>query len=129
MAHLPTIACIDDDAAVREALEGLLRALGYRVEVYASAEDFLASDRLGSIDCLITDVKLGGMSGLALLNQLAASSTPISTIIITAYADDQVRKLALEGGALCVLAKPITEEALMAAIGSALASGGNNASP
>lgn len=129
MAHPPLIACIDDDAAVREALEGLLRALGYGVEVYASAEDFLASGQLDATSCLIADLKLGGMSGIELQRRLAASSTPIPTIIITAYADDQLRKLALEGGTICVLAKPIAEEALMAAISSALTTGGNVGNP
>jgi FixJ family two-component response regulator len=116
----PFIACVDDDAPVREALEGLLRALGFAVEVFASAEDFLQSAPLERISCLILDVKLGGISGLQLQKRLAASGYRIPTIIITAFGDDGLRVQALEAGAVAFLRKPIAREHLLSSIELAL---------
>jgi FixJ family two-component response regulator len=62
----PFIACIDDDKSVRDAIEGFLKALGFAVQAFSSAEDFLQSSRLNQTSCLIADVKLPGMSGLQL---------------------------------------------------------------
>ena len=116
----PLIVCVEDDASVREAIEGLLAALGFTAEVFSSAEEFLQSGRLGDTSCLITDVQLGGMSGIELQDCLAASGYRIPVIIITAFLDDRTRKQALSARAVGVLSKPIIREELLACIGSAL---------
>ncbi|MBV9273716.1 MAG: response regulator, partial [Verrucomicrobia bacterium] len=66
----PLIAVVDDDESVREALESLLKSRGFKVSTYAAAEDFLSSSRIATTDCLILDVKLDGMSGPELQQEL-----------------------------------------------------------
>ena len=114
------ISIVDDDESVREALCGLLRSVGFAVNAFASAEEFLSSDQLGSADCLVLDVRMPGMSGIELQHQLIASNYEIPVILITAYEDERVRAQALRGGAGAVLIKPFSEDALLNAIHSAL---------
>jgi FixJ family two-component response regulator len=120
MAPRPMIACVDDDAGVREALEGLLLAFNFRVATFASAEEFLASDSIALVSCLITDVKLGGMSGLQLQKNLIARGRRIPTIVITAFFEQGFRESAMENGAVDLLLKPITADRLLAAVNTAL---------
>jgi FixJ family two-component response regulator len=121
----PLIACVDDDPSVREALQGLLSSARYAADAYASAEDFLRFARLREVSCLITDVKLGGMSGLQLLTQLAADGFVIPAIVITAFDDEPMRQQSLAAGALGFLNKPIHDAELLSLISSALARGGS----
>jgi FixJ family two-component response regulator len=114
------IACVDDDAAVLEALQGLLPTFGFDVVGFASGEEFLAFAQSEELSCLITDIKLGGMSGLELQQRLSLSGFKIPTIVMTAFADERNRQRALDGGAVDFLSKPISEEGLLAAINSAL---------
>jgi FixJ family two-component response regulator len=86
------IACVDDDASPREALEGFLKAFGFAPAAFSSAEEFLQSDRLVETSCLITDIHLGGMSGLQLQTRLAALGYAIPTIVVTAFPDDRIRE-------------------------------------
>jgi FixJ family two-component response regulator len=122
MSEARLIACVEDDASVREAIEGLLVVLGFTVEVFSSAEEFLQSGRIEDASCLITDVRLGGMSGIELQNSLAASGYRIPVIVVTAFPDDRTRTQALSAGAVSVLSKPITKEELLTCIRSALKS-------
>jgi FixJ family two-component response regulator len=122
LSNPPLIACVDDDPSVREALEGLLRSVRYAAETFASAEDFLRFARLGEVACLITDMKLGGMSGLQLQRQLAASGIVIPTIVISAFDDERMRRQSFAAGALGFLRKPIHDAELLALIGTALGS-------
>ncbi len=121
MSEVPLIAYVDDDAAVREALQGLLLAFGYETEVFASAEDLLQSRRAGRMDCIITDMRLGGMSGLELLKQLTAAGHHVPTVVITAFADCGTVAQSLDAGALAVLRKPILGGELLSVIRAALA--------
>ncbi len=114
------IACVDDDASPREALEGFLKAFGFAPAAFSSAEEFLQSDRLVETSCLITDIHLGGMSGLQLQTRLAALGYAIPTIVITAFPDDRIRERALSAGAVCFLDKPFNGEDLLSGIRSAL---------
>jgi FixJ family two-component response regulator len=114
------ISIVDDDESVREALCGLLRSVGFAVNSFASAEEFLASDQLGNADCLVLDVRMPGMGGIELQRQLVASHYKIPVILITSYDDEGMRARALSGGAGAVLIKPFSEEALLNAIRSAL---------
>jgi FixJ family two-component response regulator len=95
-------------------------ASGFTAEAFLSAEEFLQFDRLEETSCLITDVQLGGMSGLQLQNRLAESGCGIPIIFITGFPDDQIRERALSAGAVCFLSKPVTKEGLLTCIRAAL---------
>ena len=84
-APLRRISIVDDDASIREALKSLMRAVQFDVEVFASAEEFLASERLNDTACLILDVTLPGMSGFELQNRLNIELRAIPIIFITGY--------------------------------------------
>jgi FixJ family two-component response regulator len=116
----PLIACVEDDLAAREALEGLLKAFDFAPEAFSSAEEFLQTDRLNEVSCLITDVHLHGMSGLQLQSRLAVSGYAIPVIVVTAFPDDRVRERALSAGAVCFLNKPFNTGDLLSCIRSAL---------
>ena len=116
----PLISIVDDDEFMREALKGLMKSLGHRVEAAASAEEFLRSPHICRTSCLIADVQMPGMTGLDLHRHLSASGKPIPTILITAYPDDSVRERAVAAGAIGYLSKPFDESDLLACIRSAL---------
>src|SRR6059058_494658 len=85
----PFISVVDDDDSVREALGALLRALEFEVGLFASALDFLRSDRVRKTDCLILDVRMPGMSGLELQRRLAETYRDVPVIFITAHGDEE----------------------------------------
>ena len=116
------ISIIDDDDSVRASLQRLMRSVGFAVNVFASAEEFLDSDRLHNTDCLILDVRLPGMNGLELQRHLATSHSDIPIIFITSYEEDEVRARALNAGAVDYLLKPFNDEDLLDAIDAALKS-------
>jgi FixJ family two-component response regulator len=120
LPNKPLISIVDDDESLRKATKGLMRALGFLAETFASAEEFLKFDRLRSTDCLIADVQMPGMSGLELHRRLVATGESIPTILITAYPDDSMRARALEAGVICYLAKPFSKDRLLVCINSAL---------
>ena len=114
------ISIVDDNDSVRESLQRLMRSVGFPVNVFASAEEFLDSDRLRNTDCLILDVRLPGMDGLELQRHLATSHSEIPIIFITSYEDDEVRARALNAGAVAYFLKPFNDEDLLNAIDAAL---------
>jgi FixJ family two-component response regulator len=120
MPNKSLIAIVDDDASMREAMMSLMRALGFLVETFPCAEDFLKSDGLQRTSCLIADVRMPGMSGLELYRRLVASGKPIPTVLITAHSNDEVRERALKAGIVCYLTKPLDEDDLLGCIRSAL---------
>jgi FixJ family two-component response regulator len=122
MSEIRLIAVVDDDEAIREATESLIRSVGFRVVVYASAEDFLRSSHLQVIACLIVDVRMPGMSGLELQQQLATANYSIPIIFITAHGDAETRTRALRAGAVAFLDKPFSDEVLLGAVQAALQS-------
>jgi FixJ family two-component response regulator len=87
---------------------------------FDSAEGFLQSKGTCFIQCLITDMRMPGMTGLELYGRLAAAGTPIPTVLVTAYPDERARARALETGVTCFLAKPFSAEDLLACIETAL---------
>jgi FixJ family two-component response regulator len=119
---LRRISIVDDDASIREALKSLMRSARFNVEAFASAEEFLASERLNNTACLILDVSLPGMSGFELQNRLNSEQRAIPIIFITAQADEASRQRALKGGAIEFLHKPVRRETLFKAIQSAIES-------
>jgi FixJ family two-component response regulator len=88
---------------------------------FECAEDLLKSRRCATVSCLITDVQMPGMTGLELYHRLAVSRTPIPTILMTAFPDERARERALQAGVICYLAKPVSEDDLLACIRSILA--------
>src|SRR5262249_6134896 len=114
------ISVIDDDTAVRESTKQLLKSLGYSVATFASAEDFLSSDCKGKTSCVITDVRMHGMSGFDLQHRLKAGGDRTPIIFITAFPEQKLRERALEAGAHGFLTKPYREESLIAYLESAL---------
>jgi FixJ family two-component response regulator len=110
----PRVSIVDDDESVREAIDSLLRSVGLNVQVFGSAEEFLNSDYLHNAECLILDVRMPGMNGLQLQEQLASANCDIPIIFITAHVSDtQARTRALQSGAVDFLIKPFSEEALL----------------
>jgi FixJ family two-component response regulator len=122
VAHLPSISVVDDDDSIRESLRGLIRSFGFSADVFASAEEFLNSDRLRNTDCLILDVCMPVMTGPELQHHLVVNQLEIPVIFITARGDEKARTRALEEGAVDYLLKPYSEDALLNAIYSALGS-------
>jgi DNA-binding response OmpR family regulator len=113
------ISSVDDDASVRDAIKSLLKSVGFRVAVFASAEDFLYSDQLQDTACLILDVRMPGMSGLELPRHLGAGPWRMPIIFITAHGEEVARARALHAGVADCLRQPFSEEALLDAVHSA----------
>ena len=120
MPSVPLMAIVDDDDALRNSLDNLLRSVGFRVQGFASAEAFLQAPHAPETACLLLDVRLPGMNGLELQRQLVAAHWGMPIIFVTAYADEDVRARALAAGAVAVLSKPCREADLLQAIAAAL---------
>lgn len=119
--EISRIAIVDDDESVREAIKSLLNSVGLNAEVFASANDFLDSERVEQTGCLILDLSMPGMSGLELQDRLVSSAYKIPIIFITAHtSDSEARNRALQAGALDFLSKPFNEETLLGHVYSAL---------
>jgi FixJ family two-component response regulator len=116
----PVVFVIDDDASVRAALSSLIRSVGLRVEVFASASEFLATKRTGGPSCLILDVRLPGMSGLHFQAELAKANAFIPIIFITGHGDIPMSVKAMKAGAVGFLTKPFRDQDLLDAIKVAL---------
>jgi FixJ family two-component response regulator len=114
------VAIVDDDESVRTALLALMKEAGYRARAFASAEDFLDSGQQGEAGCLVTDIRMPGMSGLDLQEKLNEENFRIPTIFITAHGDAKMRMQALRSGAVEFLAKPFDDEALLKTIRAAM---------
>jgi FixJ family two-component response regulator len=116
------VSVVEDDKFFRESMKRLMRSLGYEVEAFASAVDFLASPHLGETACLIADVNMPVMTGVELYKHLTDSGYAIPTILVTAHADDDVESFALKNGVLCYLRKPVDETHLKRCLRLALQS-------
>jgi len=114
------IAIVDDDDAVRVALEGLLRSAGLSARAFDSAETFIESGHQFQTGCLIADIRMPGMSGLELQGKLNAENCRIPIVFITAHGDAQMRMQALRAGAVEFLAKPFNDEVLLETVRAAL---------
>ena len=117
----PSISIVDDDESVRQAIESLMKSVGYITRVFPSAADFLNSVDLNNTDCLILDVQMPGMNGLELQSRLVASKCSVPIIFISAHSDQDARARGLGAGAVEFLQKPFSEDALLDAIKSSLA--------
>jgi FixJ family two-component response regulator len=117
------IAIVDDDESVRNAIKGFVRAMGFAVEVFSSAEDFLRSADVSRAACLVADVNMPNMSGLDLHQNLLLQGNAIPTVLITAYPSDNDHDRAIQAGVLCYLTKPFEEDDLLSCIRDALDGG------
>jgi FixJ family two-component response regulator len=116
------VAVIEDDESYRVAVQRLLKSAGFSVESFGSAEAFLNSGQQYETGCLITDIRMPGMSGLELQSKLNSDHCPIPTIFVTAHGDEKMRLQAMRGGAVKFLAKPFDGETLLEAVRVALRS-------
>ena len=129
-ADVPTIAVIDDDESARRALRRFIDLLGYNVETFATAEEFLESflvpdsqaeaHAAEAFRCVILDQHLPGMSGLELQKRLKAEGRDVAIVFITAYPNERARKQALQAGAIAFLHKPFDEQVFVDAINKGL---------
>jgi FixJ family two-component response regulator len=120
VAKVPLISIVDDDPSVREATASLLDAHGYATAAFASAEEFLRSELVGVTSCLVTDVRMAGLSGVELQRCLNEAGHRIPTIFVTSYPEEHVRAAAMKGGALAFLRKPVSEHRLITCLEGAL---------
>jgi FixJ family two-component response regulator len=114
------ISIVDDDECARKAIERIVRSLGYVVMTYASAEDFLGSNRVNDTSCLITDVHLPGLSGVELYRRLLDNGLAAPTIFVSGLADETTRTEALAAGAVGFLSKPFSQKSLVDCVKTAL---------
>jgi FixJ family two-component response regulator len=116
----PTVFVIDDDAAVRAAIQGLLKSVGLRSESFGAAQDFLRIKRPDGPSCLVLDVRLPGINGLEFQRELADAGVRIPIIFITGYGDIPMTVKAMKSGAVEFLTKPFRDQELLDAIQQAL---------
>lgn len=121
MSQEAIVYVVDDEPAVRDSVSALVSSAGLRVQTFPSAEAFLADYKPGQPGCLVTDLRMLGMSGLDLLETLQKSESPLPAILISAYADVPATVRAMEAGAVTLLEKPCRDDQLVQAIRKALA--------
>ena len=114
------VGVVDDDSLMRDSTVRLLRSFGFRVEAFASAEEFENSGYLEETACLILDVRMPEIGGLELQRRLAVHNHRIPIIFITAYDTDDIRSQAFRAGAAAFLGKPFSQQSLLQAVRSAL---------
>lgn len=125
------IHVIDDDAAMRDSLAFLLDVNGYKSQVYETADAFLAGGGAGTLSCVISDIRMPGMSGIELVRKLKRQGTSSAVILITGHGDVALAVEAMKAGAADFIEKPFDDAALLDAIRAALdtrhsAPGGNS---
>ena len=123
MAKRTLISVVEDDQPFRESMRKLMTVLGYPVQAFSSATEFLKSPLLTETACLVSDVQMPGMSGVELHRHLVDRGHVIPTILVTAYPDETARNRALKDGVVCYLSKPVDDEHLERCLRSALESG------
>jgi FixJ family two-component response regulator len=119
---VPMISIIDDDVSMRNATRRLVKSLGLNADTFASAEEFLESDRVNDTACVITDMQMPGLSGAELQRLLIAQGVNTPIIFITAFPEESLRRRALDAGAVGFLSKPFDEGRLINCLKTALGS-------
>ena len=118
---VPLVEVVDDDLSVRESLDGLIRSIGLEVRVSASAEEFLNSPRSRKADCWVFDVRLPGMSGIALHRHLVAQRCEVPVIFMTAHGfDNRAKAEAASDWTVAYLTKPLDDVEFLNALAAAL---------
>ena len=116
----PSIVVIDDDASVRRALDNLFKSVGFAVELFASPQEFLQSERPDRPGCIVLDVRFPGRSGLDMQRDLTQANAQLPIIFITGYGDIPMSVRAMKAGAVEFLTKPFRDQDLLDAVGAAL---------
>jgi FixJ family two-component response regulator len=116
----PAIVVIDDDASMRRALDNLFKSVGFAVELFASPQEFLQSNRSDRPGCIVLDIRFPGRSGLDMQRDLAAADARLPIIFITGYGDVSMSVRAMKAGAVEFLTKPFRDQDLLDAVGAAL---------
>jgi FixJ family two-component response regulator len=116
----PCIVVIDDDASVRKALENLFKSVGFAVELFASPQEFLQSERRDRPGCIVLDVRFPGRSGLDMQRDLASANAQLPIIFITGYGDIPMSVRAMKAGAVEFLTKPFRDQDLLDAVGAGI---------
>ena len=116
----PVVFVVDDDISVRESLELLVQSAGWRPEIFASAQEFLACPRANAPSCLVLDVNLPDLNGLDLQKRIASDRIDMPIIFITGYGDVPMTVKAMKAGAVEFLTKPLSDEVLLSAIRNAI---------
>jgi FixJ family two-component response regulator len=119
MAHA-TVAVVDDDPAMREALRSLLASVGLKTEMFGSAQEFMTRAHLGKINCLVLDVRLPGKNGLDFHDELKQANIRLPVIFITGNADVRTAVRAMKAGAMEFLPKPFRDQELLDAVHAAI---------
>ncbi|HXQ32628.1 MAG TPA: response regulator [Anaerolineales bacterium] len=114
------VAIVDDDASIRAAIEALLDSVGIKARSFASAEEFLSSGLKNQIACLVSDIRMPGMTGLELQAKLISEGSRVPIIFISAHGNAKMRTQALESGAIEFLGKPFDDEQLLGSVRAAL---------
>jgi FixJ family two-component response regulator len=120
MLAVSLVVIVDDDVSMRQSLPALVKRFGFTAVAFASAEEFLASERVGQTKCLILDIALPGMSGPDLQRELTRRGQKIPIVFITGQADEDLRRQLLADGAVECLFKPFKPTALLKALNTAL---------
>ena len=120
-SKVPTAFVIDDDDSARESICALLKAMNVECKVFASASEFLAEPTSDSVGCIVTDVRMPGISGLELTRQLHSTTSNLPVIVISAYIDVAGTVEAMKLGAVTVLTKPFDDQQLWESIQTAFA--------
>jgi FixJ family two-component response regulator len=116
MAENPVVYVVDDDEGMRNSLDSLIRSIGLSVQTFASAQDFLGAKRQTAPGCLVLDVRLPGLSGLDLQNELARAEIQTPIVFITGHGDIPMSVRAMKAGAVEFLTKPFRDQDLLDAI-------------
>jgi len=117
------VSIVDDDGSLRRSLRNLLLSVGFRVETFVSAEEFLRSAQRENTGCVVLDLRMPGMSGFDLLRQLAAANSRTPVVVLTAHGDRATRERSLQAGAVAFVRKPFDSENLLRVVGTAMRSG------
>ena len=120
MSEAPVVHVVDDDPSVSRALERLFRVAGFRLEVFATAEDFLGQQNMASPSCLVLDVQLPGQSGLDLQRELKERDWPVPIVFITGHGNVPMAVEAMRAGAVHFLQKPFENRQVLAAVRHAI---------
>jgi FixJ family two-component response regulator len=117
----PIVFIVDDDPSVLKALRRLMKSVGFQVQAFASASEFLAAERPEAPSCLVLDVRMPGLGGLALQETLAANNSHIPIVFITGHGDIPMTVQAMKAGAIDFLPKPFSDQQLIDAVNEAIA--------
>ena len=117
------IAVVDDDESARTAIQGMLRSVGWQARSFCSAEEFFEAGQLSETACVISDIRMPGMSGLELQARLVEEGWRIPIIFVTAHGDSRMQTRAMKAGARAFLGKPFDDEVLLQEVRTALEGG------